>query len=186
MENLLTTISQVKQLLPSLAKMTQRRYGLQVGLVSNIEDPLSKRRVRVEQGSQVSEWLVRFVLFPGFDPPLPKVGELIIYGYVDGDTGEGNGFWLGSLTNSQNPEDAQANPQGDCSWRVAGRRTDVVNGNFDVHGYGKVAVRNEAGAGIRLLPNGDIQLEDGFGNSRTLRELVGVTAPVLETAIPDD
>ena len=186
MDSLITTIAQIKRLLPTLARMSQRRYGLQVGQVADIEDPLGKRRVKVEQGTQVSEWLVRFVLFPGFDPPLPRVGELIIYGYIDGDTDEGSGFWLGSLTNSQNPEDAQANPQGDCSWSVVGRRTDVVSGNYDVHGYGKIAIRNEAGAGIRLLPNGDIQLEDGFGNRKTLRDLSGVATPALESAMVED
>jgi hypothetical protein len=78
--------------------------GIMYGIVADIKDPLKLQRVQVydqsKGGEYKSDWLMRGLPFTSFSPPMPKVGDLVIFGYIMGDPH--HGCYLGVVVNNVN------------------------------------------------------------------------------------
>lgn len=78
--------------------------GLQYGIVADVRDPLGLQRVQVydqsKGGQYKSDWLMRGLPFTSFSPPIPKLNDLVIFGYIMGDPH--HGCYLGLVVNNVN------------------------------------------------------------------------------------
>ena len=78
--------------------------GLQYGIIADIDDPLKLQRIQVydqaKGGKFKSGWLMRGLPFTNFSPPVPKIGDLAIFGYIMGDPH--HGCYLGVVVNKSN------------------------------------------------------------------------------------
>jgi phage baseplate assembly protein gpV len=78
--------------------------GLQYGIVAAVDDPLKLQRIQVfdqaKGGRHKSGWLMRGLPFTAFSPPVPKVNDLVIFGYILGDPHYG--CYLGCVVNNNN------------------------------------------------------------------------------------
>lgn len=83
---------------------TGEMLGLQWGIVASTDDPLGLQRVQVydqaKGGQHRSDWLIRGLPFTQFSPPIPKVGELVVFGYIAGNPH--HGCYLGLAVNQNN------------------------------------------------------------------------------------
>lgn len=131
MDAIFETLRQAKQTGKQAADMVGRSPLTQMGMVSNNEDPLGKRRVRValqSKGAQIeTDWLWRVLDCPYDDPPLPRLGQTVVVAFFEGDPH--NGCYFGIQTNEPNPERKKENPEKD-DWRlVQGNQTIEVEGD---------------------------------------------------------
>lgn len=116
--------------------------GLQYGIVADIRDPLGLQRVQVydqtKGGQYKSDWLMRGLPFTSFSPPVPKLGELVIFGYIMGDPH--HGCYLGLVVNNNNkPVGADS----DLTIVLGGAKVSIEasSGNVTVTTSGNVAVK---------------------------------------------
>lgn len=115
--------------------------GLQYGIVSAVNDPLKLQRVQVydqaKGGESASDWLIRGLPFTNFTPPVPKVGDLVIFGYILGDPH--HGCYLGVAVNEKNkPVGADS----DITVLLGSTKVSVkVDGTVTVEGAKEVTVK---------------------------------------------
>ena len=78
--------------------------GIQYGIVADVKDPLKLQRIQVydqaKGGKFKSDWLIRGLPFTSFTPPVPKLGDLVVFGYILGDPHQG--CYLGCGVNQVN------------------------------------------------------------------------------------
>lgn len=86
-------------------KPTGEIDGWQFGVVADNSDPLNFGRVQVydqaKGGKYKSDWLFRALPFSSFTPPVPKVGDLVSFGYINGNPH--HGCYSGVVCNTVNP-----------------------------------------------------------------------------------
>ena len=116
--------------------------GLQYGIVADIRDPLGLQRVQVydqtKGGQYKSDWMMRGLPFTSFSPPVPKLGDLVIFGYIMGDPH--HGCYLGLVDNNVNrPVGADS----DLTIVLGGAKVTIEasNGNVSVTTNGNVVVK---------------------------------------------
>ena len=116
--------------------------GLQYGIVADIRDPLGLQRVQVydqtKGGQYKSDWMMRGLPFTSFSPPVPKLGDLVIFGYIMGDPH--HGCYLGLVVNNVNrPVGADS----DLTIVLGGAKVTIEasNGNVSVTTNGNVVVK---------------------------------------------
>lgn len=166
-----------------------RIWGMQMGVVADNLDPEPSRglrRIRVTTGPKggllTTDWLMRLALVPGFDPPVPAIGDSVVVGFFDGDPHDG--FYLGSLHNATNPGFEQGDPLKDLSHVIPGDVTEYVQGllNKTVDGVehrrtedtltqesGRtITIKNDAGVELLLMENGTATLKNKAGANLTL------------------
>lgn len=77
----------------------------QYGIVAKNNDPLKLGRLQVydqaKGGKHLSDWLMRALPFTSFTPPVPKPGDLVLFGYINGDPH--TGCYSGVVVNNVNP-----------------------------------------------------------------------------------
>lgn len=78
--------------------------GVSLGIVANTDDPEQMQRIQVydmtKGGTYVSDWMFRLLPFTQFSPPLPKLNDLVLVGYINGDPHQG--CYLGLMVNKKN------------------------------------------------------------------------------------
>lgn len=78
--------------------------GLQWGIVADNDDPLKLQRLQVydaaKGGGFKSDWLIRALPFTSYSPPVPKVGDLVAFGYIGGNPHYG--VYVGVAVNQNN------------------------------------------------------------------------------------
>ena len=122
--------------------------GILYGIVADVSDPLKLQRVQVydqaKGGIYKSDWMMRGLPFTQFSPPVPKVGDLVIFGYIMGDPHQG--CYLGLVVNNVNKPVG-----GDKDFTIVLGGAKVVieasSGNVTVTTSGNVAVK---GANISI------------------------------------
>ena len=164
--------------------------GLQYGIVADVRDPLKLQRVQVydqaKGGQYKSDWLLRCLPFTSYSPPIPAVGDLVIFGYISGNPH--NGCYLGLGVN-QNNSPVGADPDltivlgstklsiaaatghvsvstdGNISVLTEGNLTAQVKGNVSVSSKGKLTAESEgemnlstSGADITIKSGGKLRL----------------------------
>jgi phage gp45-like len=81
-----------------------RILGLSLGVVANTDDPLGIQRLQVydnaKGGKYLSDWLFRALPYTSYSPPVPKLGDLVVIGYINGDPHKG--CYLGVVVNQKN------------------------------------------------------------------------------------
>jgi hypothetical protein len=111
-----------------------RCYGFYRGVVTDNAptDPtqIAQRSIKVvvpSLGPTNTNWLQRVNLAPATDPPLPRIGDTVLCGFIAGNPHDG--VWFGSLTNLRNPPFEQADPIADNSKTIPGDSMTAVMGN---------------------------------------------------------
>ena len=122
-----------------------RQFGLQFAIVTNCDDPLKLRRIKVttesKGGLTETDWLMPVKILPYYDPPIPPVGSSVIIGFLDGNPHDG--VYLGSTINRTNPQDTdQSDPVADNSQVIPGDSRESIGGFFEllIKGYLKETV----------------------------------------------
>lgn len=116
--------------------------GMQYGIVADVKDPLGLQRVQVydqsKGGKYKSDWLMRGLPFTSFSPPIPKLGDLVIFGYIMGDPH--HGCYLGLVVNNNNKP---VGSDDDFTIVLGGAKVSIeaVNGNVTVTTSGNVTVK---------------------------------------------
>ena len=134
--------------------------GLTLGIVTNNDDPENLRRVRAITGykgqSIETDWLFRVCAFTDEDAPLPRVGQTIVVGFIDGNPHDG--IYFGVLNNAVMPPLDKDSPRDDhtTTTKTDGNRTLNVTGNISM----------DSGKTIEITSEDEINLTVG---STTLR-----------------
>lgn len=78
--------------------------GLSFALVAAVDDPLGIQRVQVldtsKGGIHKTDWLFRALPFTQYSPPVPRVNDLVVIGYINGNPHQG--CYLGVVVNNNN------------------------------------------------------------------------------------
>lgn len=117
--------------------------GVQYGIVADVNDPLNLQRVQVydqaKGGKFKSDWLMRGLPYTGFSPPVPKLGDLVVFGYIGNDPHLG--CYFGLIVNLENK------PVGsDTDLTIALGGTEVaikIDGSVKVRARGPVSIDSE-------------------------------------------
>lgn len=150
-----------------------------LAVVTANEDPQGRRRIKVSDPvapSLESDWVRRLQPFPGFDPPLPKVGSTVIVFYIDGVVTNG---WYLQCVNNTNPPLDKASPLDDLHSAVPGERNDRTNGNQVINVGKSLTLKNDAGASITLTEGGDVVITDSSGGSISLSGGIDISTSSL-------
>ena len=135
--------------------------------VSNNEDPLKQRRIKVVDPLTALEttWLRRLVPCKSTDDPLPTIGSTVLVLSIDGLVT--NGWYLECL-NDTNPPLDKIDPQNDAYRVVAGAQNERTDRERVISVGESLTLQNDAGASIELAANGNVVITDSVGNSMTL------------------
>lgn len=149
--------------LPNAVEDWGRSNSLEFGATSANEDPAGSRRVRAvlasKGGMSEGDWLTRILPCPGWDPPLPKLGDSLSIGFYQGNPHDG--AYFGSIHNDTNPPFEKGNPWKD-DWRsIPGDSTFLVGRNqiYGIENNLDIAIKGERTSSIgkndRLKVKGD-------------------------------
>lgn len=167
-----------------------RIWALQLGVVADNVDPepaRGLRRIRVTTGPKggllTTDWLMRLALVPGFDPPVPAIGDSVVVGFFDGDPHDG--FYLGSLHNATNPGFEQGDPLKDLSNVVPGDVTSYVQGQLQKtvdgmeHRRTEETLTQESGRTITLKNDAGVQAILSEDGTATLKNQAGANLTLM-------
>jgi hypothetical protein len=163
-----------------------RIFGLMFAIVTNNQDPMNMRRVKVtlesKGGQTQTDWALAMRLIPNYDPPMPAIGTSVIVAAIDGDPHDL--VWLGPVVNNTNPQDGeQSDPLNDNSQTIPGASSEAIGKSWSFSTgedwTGKVGndmeidiektctIKNSAGASITLHESGFLVLQDAWGRKLT-------------------
>jgi phage baseplate assembly protein gpV len=141
-----------------------RNPSAYLGVVSNNEDELGKRRIKVVNPANPSletHWIRRLSTTHKLDEPLPKVGQTVIVFCVDGV--DVNAWYL-PCVNDVNPPFDKASPQDDYRFDIEGKHQLNVAGTSDTTvgaAYsleaGSITI-NAGGSTIAISSTGDVTI----------------------------
>ncbi|NJR40953.1 MAG: hypothetical protein HC781_21590 [Leptolyngbyaceae cyanobacterium CSU_1_4] len=148
-----------------------RQLGLMFGIVTNNQDPLKLRRIKVtteaKGGLTETDWVMAMRLIPNYDPPLPLVGTSVIIAAIGGNPH--HMIWLGPVINQTNPQDDnQGDPINDNSQTIPGSSDERIEGSLTIKVGKQITIQNDAGASLTLHESGAVILEDKWKNRLTL------------------
>lgn len=154
-----------------------RNPFIELAIVSDIADPLSRRRVRASLAKSpetMTDWLDRLNLSPYDDPPLPQVGQTIVVAFYSGDGHQG--CYFGTITNDRNVEQKTTTPAldsarvipGDLKENIEGESKSIIRKDLTITVGETVTIVNSAGASLILTEAGVAIVKDAFGNQVTL------------------
>ncbi|HEY9835443.1 MAG TPA: phage baseplate assembly protein V [Vampirovibrionales bacterium] len=135
-------MSQTLQILLTAAKASPAALDLQgrsiapeFAVCTDKNDPMALRRVRVSteaKGAQTqTDFLMRSLPCPGWDPPMPKLGDSLVVGFFQGNPHDG--LFFGSVHNRTNPVFPKKDPWKD-DWRVIPGDSTFLVGSNQVYG----------------------------------------------------
>lgn len=105
MNELFKALAKAEQASNFTSDLQGRVFGLSLGVVANIDDPLSIGRVQVMLPSKgaktTTDWLVRLSPSKTISAPLVDIGDVVLVGFINGDPS--NGCYLGIINNIPQP-----------------------------------------------------------------------------------
>lgn len=128
--------------------------GIMYGIVADVDDPLKLQRVQVydqtKGGIYKSDWMLRGLPFTSFSPPVPRLGDLVIFGYIMGDPHQG--CYLGVVVNNVNKP---VGDDKDFTIVLGGATVSIrhTTGDVSVTTTGSVSVK---GARVTIDSEGDL------------------------------
>ncbi|MBE9110314.1 hypothetical protein IQ273_12915 [Nodosilinea sp. LEGE 07298] len=168
--NLLELLSQAEKASGIALDLRDRNPFAYLAIVSNNEDELGRRRIKVvnpANPSLESHWIRRLSTTFKLDEPLPKVGQTVLVFSSDGvDT---NGWYL-PCVNDINPPFEKDNPQLDYRYDIEGKHELNITGTSETtvgEAYslnGASVTITAGGAMIAIGSGGDITITGGSIN----------------------
>ena len=171
--DLFAAIQRLERLAPLLEALEGRIIGPQPAEVTNNDDPLGRRRIKVRLAKNPAletDWLDRQISSPHDDPPVPKVGQTVAVNFYDGDPHRG--YYSGAILNPRNNPQDTSHPlidsariiEGDRAENVGGDDAQVISGNTarsvggnEIIKVGKkLRLQNTAGAFVELHESGAV------------------------------
>jgi phage baseplate assembly protein gpV len=183
---------QAKASQETIAELKNKPIAPYLAVVSNIDDPDGKRKIKVAQPHNPqleTDWLRRLQPHGDIDPPLPEVGSTVLVLSVDGV--ETNGWYL-TCVNDTNPaqdkDDAALDHYESTKGKrllevmrdyvlkvaqdfiVSALRSVLVNATEDITFTAGKTIRfsNTIGAYLELNASGFVVLGDAYGHVWTL------------------
>ena len=195
-------LSRLATMETKLNTMLDKSSYLQIATVTDNDDPMNLRRVKVtreiQAGQSNSYWAYCGRSLTHIDEPLPEIGSTVLCGLIDGDPHQV--VILKTISNDTNPTDEeQTNPINDHTTavrgterinvtenqitKIGGNQNEHVDGDIETRSDHKVVIsakttitiKNDAGASLTLFANGSISFMDNAGRKIYLG---GVSDPV--------
>jgi hypothetical protein len=160
MYNLIKDLVAASSNVAKLGDIGDRVIGVQIGRVTDIQDPENLRRVKVELEAypgQSTDWLECFCPIVNTDPPLPKLGQLTMVQFINGDPHRG--IWQGVKVDLDlNPSFDQGDPRYDATHSIEGDSTILIGGNYIINCLETLQFTINNDSSITLAPNGEVTL----------------------------
>jgi hypothetical protein len=160
MYNLIKDLVAVNSNVAKLGDIGDRVIGVQIGRVTDVEDPENLRRIRVELEAypgQSTDWLECYAPIVNTDPPLPKLGQLTMVQFINGDPHRG--IWQGVKVDPDlNPSFDQADPRYDATHSIEGDSTTLIGGNYILNCLETLQFTINNNSSITLAPDGEVTL----------------------------
>ena len=174
--NLLPKImNQIFELLFSAAKAaphaidrSNRQDMAILGAVSNNDDPDGLRRIKITDPASPgleSHWLRRIAPAPGYDLPMPEIGQTVRVLFVEGDPSQG---WYSSCINLTNPPLIKKDPIRDAAFSYPGERVTTIAQSDLLKVSKNIKLENGVGAFIEMTAEGNVIIGDAFGKKITM------------------
>jgi hypothetical protein len=131
LEPLFDLLFQSSQVNRHAADLVGRSLSLELGIVTDTNDPEGYRRIKVttaSKGGQTnSYWCLRILQSPYDDPVMPEIGQTALIGCLEGNPHAP--FYLGVLANAVNPSLGKTDIVKDDHRRIPGDRVETVLGD---------------------------------------------------------
>lgn len=138
---------------------------MQIGRVTDVDDPEYLRRIKVELEAypgQSTDWLECYAPTVNSDPPLPKLGQLTMVQFINGDPHRG--IWQGVKVDPElNPSFNQNNPKYDHTHSIEGDTTILCGGNYELTCLETVQFNINNNGSLTIEPDGACT----FANSKS-------------------
>jgi phage baseplate assembly protein gpV len=142
-----------------------RVIGVQIGRVTDVDDPENMRRIKVELEAypgQSTDWLECFAPIVNCDPPLPKLGQLTMVQFINGDPHRG--IWQGvKIDPTLNPSYNQNDPKYDRTDSVEGDTVLLNGGNYIINCLETLQFNINNISSFTLSPDGECTLASKVG-----------------------
>jgi hypothetical protein len=161
-----------------------RRIFPTTAIVVENADPEYRRRIKIADpaysGKVTSNWILPIRVTENSDPPLPKVSQLVMVFYADGDPEKG--YYL-PLMPDTNPSRDKENPVNDHSERIDGNRDVVVGGSENL--VTENSQDNLVGGEYKLSVAGDISTHTESAINTRANEHIDISCGVSVTLRTD-
>lgn len=169
MYNLFKDLVSVTHNVAKLGDIGDRVIGVQIGRVTDVDDPEYLRRIKVELEAYPgysTDWLECYASVVGTDPPLPKLGQLTMVQFINGDPHRG--IWQGVKVDPElNPSFNQSDPKYDSTHSVEGDTVILCGGNYQINCLETLQFNINNNSSLTLAPDGTCTL----ANDKTIVKL---------------
>lgn len=156
MYNLFKDLVSATHNVAKLGDIGDRVIGVQIGRVTDVDDPEYLRRIKVELEAypgQSTDWLECFAPTVNSDPPLPKLGQLTMVQFINGDPHRG--IWQGVKVDPElNPSYNQGDPRYDHTHSIEGDTAILCGGNYELTCLETVQFNVNNNASLTMAPDG--------------------------------
>lgn len=132
--SILEILRQAEQIAKPALDLVGRSLSVELGVVTDNNDPENLRRVKValaSKGGQTNtDWLYRVLFSPAIDPPLPQINQTVIVAFLEGDSHQG--IYLGNTVNQVNPTLGKESAQDDYYDSIPGDRLQKTAGKHTI------------------------------------------------------
>jgi phage baseplate assembly protein gpV len=160
MYNLFKDLVSATHNVAKLGDIGDRVIGVQIGRVTDVDDPEYLRRIKVELEAypgQSTDWLECFAAVIGTDPPLPKLGQLTMVQFINGDPHRG--IWQGVKVDPDlNPSFNQGDPRYDSTHNIEGDTVILCGGNYQINCLETLQFNINNDSSFTLAPDGTCTL----------------------------
>lgn len=157
MTDLMDILARIQSVQSIAESMADRNMAAQFCITTDIQDPLNLRRVKVttaaKGGATQTDWLMRLLPCPYWDPPMPTIGMSTVAENFDGNPHDA--VYLGQVINNTNPAFSKVNPQLD-DWRfIPGVSTLQIGGEANYSSGNTWTTLVESGDFVTTVLAGD-------------------------------
>ncbi|MBW4443077.1 MAG: hypothetical protein KME10_17925 [Plectolyngbya sp. WJT66-NPBG17] len=185
MDNIFNALNNANVAARAAAELNGRNLYLELAVVTSNRDPTGNRRIKVTLASKPgleSDWVRRLQLSPSIDDPLPRVGQTVLVGAIQGNPHAL--ICLGTVINSPNPAldkgdaalDSYQEIDGDVKTTIQGKseidikqQSKTTTGDdFTIDCGRSIRLQNTAGAYLELNEAGFVVVGAASGQKWVL------------------